>query len=137
MTHSIKKFMLIICLFLISDLSFSQIINFRTVVFSCNIYEYSLHKWTGWSSWEDSNILITMDFSSDLVTIYSPSIQIYKVYTSSGNYYDSDGDFHILFQFIDQDGDEGTMRLLQRTSGQSEIYIEFKNVKWCYRVIRL
>lgn len=128
----------IILLFLCISLPLSaQVIKFKTVAFAEKQYDYYTQSWSSWSDWSQSDMLLTIDLQNDLVTIYSPKIQAYKVYEGGENYYDGDGDLHNLFKFVDQDGDRGTMRLLQRTSGSSEIYIEFSNIKWCYRVVRL
>lgn len=131
----LKKVIILLFLCISLPLS-SQTINFKTISFAEKEYNYSTQSWEAWSSWEDSNMLLTIDMSNDIVTIYSPKVQIYQIYSSNGSYYDDDDDLHVLFKFVDQDGDNGTMRLLQRTSGSSEIYIEFSNIKWCYRVIQ-
>lgn len=132
----IKKLLLLVFLFIGVSVS-AQVIKFRTVAYSENRYDFNLQRWNGWSDWEKSNMLLTVDLQNDVIKVYSPTPQIYKVYESGESYYDSDGDINILFNFIDQDYDKGVVRLLQRRSGSSEIYIEFLNVRWCYRVLRL
>ena len=132
----IKKLLLLVFLFMGVSVS-AQVIKFRTVAYSENRYDFNLQRWNGWSDWEKSNMLLTIDLQNDVIKVYSPTPQIYKVYESGESYYDSDGDLNILFNFIDQDYDKGVVRLLQRRSGSSEIYIEFLNVRWCYRVLRL
>lgn len=132
----IKKLVILLLLF-ISLPAASQVIKFKTVAYAENKYDYYTQKWSGWSDWERSGMLLTIDLQNDLVTIYSPVTQVYRIYRAEESYYDSDGDFNLPFKFIDQDGDKGTLKLLQRTSGSFEIYIEFLNVRWCYRVIRL
>lgn len=132
----IKKLLLLVFLFMGVSVS-AQVIKFRTVAYSENRYDFNLQRWNGWSDWEKSNMLLTIDLQNDVIKVYSPTPQIYKVYESGESYYDSDGDLNMLFNFIDQDYDKGAVRLLQRRSGSSEIYIEFLNVRWCYRVLRL
>lgn len=132
----IKKLLLLVFLFIGVSVS-AQVIKFRTVAYSENRYDFNLQRWNGWSDWEKSNMLLTVDLQNDVIKVYSPTPQIYKVYETGESYYDSDGDLNILFNFIDQDYDKGVVRLLQRRSGSSEIYIEFLNVRWCYRVLRL
>lgn len=132
----IKKLLLLVFLFIGVSVS-AQVIKFRTVAYSENRYDFNLQRWNGWSDWEKSNMLLTVDLQNDVIKVYSPTPQIYRVYESGESYYDSDGDLNILFNFIDQDYDKGVVRLLQRRSGSSEIYIEFLNVRWCYRVLRL
>lgn len=125
-----KKYILIFIMFLTTCAINAQVVNFRTTAFATK-------QSSTWSSWKNSDMLVTIDFNSDVVTIYSPNIQIYKIYSSVSSYYDKDGDYNMNFKFIDQDGDRGTMTLLQRKSGSSEIYIRFSNVQWCYKVLRL
>ena len=132
----IKKLVLLVLLF-VSMTTSAQVIKFRTVAYAENKYNYYTQKWSGWSDWEKSNMLLTIDLQNDLVTIYSPVTQVYRIYRAEESYYDSDGDFNMPFRFIDQDGDNGVLKLLQRVSGSSEIYIEFLNVRWCYKVIKL
>lgn len=132
----ITKLVMLLLLF-VSLPATAQVIKFRTAAYAENKYNYYTQKWSGWSDWEKSNMLLTIDLQNDLVTIYSPVTQVYRIYKAEESYYDSDGDFNLPFKFIDQDGDKGTLKLLQRTSGSFEIYIEFLNVRWCYRVIRL
>lgn len=129
-----KKLCLILFL-LIGFTTSAQVVNFRTTAYAQKTKTYGT--WSSWSDWQSSNMLITVDLNNDIVTVYSPKTQIYAVYESVSNYYDSDGDYNMVFRFIDQDYDYGIMRLLQRTSGHSEIYIEFSNMMWVYRVRRL
>lgn len=109
----------------------AQVINFKTTAYAEKKGNYS------WSDWKGSDMYLTMDLNNDRVIIYSPTTQVYQIYSANNPYYDSDGDCHADFKFIDQDGDYGTLTLLQRRSGSSEIYIRFRNVQWCYRVRRL
>lgn len=36
-------------------------------------------------------------------------VQVYKIYSVSSGEYDRDGDYHVDFEFRDQDGDYGTL----------------------------
>lgn len=112
--------------------SIAQTISFRSTSFT---YKYSNSY--SWSKSEPSNMLITMDFSNDIITIFSPVIQYYKIIEYLGEGYDSDKDYVVKLRFVDQDGDYGIMRLIQRTSGKSELYIDFSNIHWCYSVMRI
>lgn len=131
------KILLCVILLSINIGAFSQVFNFRTTMFSINEYNNYTQEWNGWSIWEYSNLLLVIDLDTDIITIYSPVIQIYKIYEFTKTFIDSDGDTHIIYRFIDQDGDYGTLKLLQRLSGSSEVYIEFSNIAWCYKVSRL
>lgn len=131
------KLLLVTLLLFISASSFSQVLTFRTTLFATNEYNYYSQRWSGWSNWEKSDMLLTIDLSNDIITIFSPVTQVYKIYSYEESYRDSDGDVHIKYKFVDQDGDYGTLKLLQRANGASEIYIYFNNISWCYRVLRI
>ena len=130
-----KRLLLAMLLCVISVTSFAQVINFETTSYTYKTYNG--YSWSKWAPYQSSDMLLTMDMDKDLVIIYSPKTQIYKIIDYIGTYVDNDGDATIEFKFIDGDGDYGTMRLMQRTSGKSEVYIQFANVIWCYSVIRL
>lgn len=113
----------------------AQVINFETTSYTYKTYNG--YSWSKWAPYQSSDMLVTMDIDRDLVIIYSPRTQIYKIVNYSGTYTDNDGDSTMEFRFIDQDNDRGVLRLVQRRSGKSEIYIDFANITWCYSVIRL
>lgn len=130
-----KRLLLAMLLCIISITSFAQVINFETTSYTYKTYNG--YSWSKWAPYEHSSMLLTMDMDRDLVTIYSPRTQIYKIIDYVGVYTDNDGDAVMEFKFIDQDNDRGTLRLMQRRSGKSEVYIQFANVVWVYSVIRL
>ena len=113
----------------------AQVINFRTTSYTYK--QKNGYSWSNWAPYESSNMRITMNLNTDVVTIYSPKIQMYRVINYVGTYVDSDGDQVAEYKFIDQDGDRGTMRLMIRQNGKSEMYIQFANVIWVYTVIRI
>ena len=130
-----KKFFVLIVLFLGIAISVNaQVQTYRTTGY----YEKKLYSW-GWGSWsskQQSNMNIVINLNTDVVTIYSPRTQVYRIYEYSGTTRDSDGDVTATFYFYDQDNDRGTMRLVIRANGQSQLYIDFANVMWAYDVYR-
>ena len=132
----IKRILLLLTLFIGVNAS-AQVLKYRTVAFAENQYNYNTQRWSGWSDWASSNMLLTIDLQQDIVKIYSPVIQTYKIFEAESNFYDSDGDLNLVYRMYDQDYDRGKLRLLQRTSGSSEVYIEFADIKWCYSVRKL
>lgn len=122
-------------LFSFTLISNAQIMQFKTTGY----YERTHYSW-GWGNWsskKDSNMNITINLSTDVITIYSPRTQIYYIYQYNGTYTDSDGDTTAEYKFYDQDSDRGTMRLVIRRNGKSQIYIDFANISWAYDVYRL
>lgn len=128
-----KRFLSILLIALVGFTASAEIINFRTTAF-CQKTMTS-YGWTNWSSWSPSDMLITMDLTNDIITIFSPKIQKYYIYDYSNPYYDHMAQC-IDYRFRDQDGDNGVMTLCQKPNGQSEIYIRFANIQWAYVVVR-
>lgn len=130
-----KRFL--VFLFCLVSLSASgQVLWFRTTEYAqatvVNGHYY-------WSKWEDSNMNLCINLSTDRITIYSPRTQVYQVYGvyNNGNtYIDSSGGTNMKFYVIDQDYDKGSIRLRVERNGNSQIYIDFSNVAWVYNVVR-
>lgn len=124
-----KKYLILFILAFVSICASAQTIQFRTTGYCFRTSDSS------WSPWEKSSMLLTIDLDEDLVTIYSPVIQYYKIISEGYNY--TSGNAEIIdYRCIDQDGDIGTLRLAYRITGRSEVYIVFNNVAWGYIVVR-
>lgn len=92
-----------------------------------------------WGDWQSSDMNISINLTTDVITIYSPRTQIYRVYGvyNNGNVYsDNSGGHNLMFYVYDQDGDKGRVRLRVEQSGNSQIYVDFSNVAWVYNVRR-
>jgi len=127
-----KKILLFIMLLVCTTVS-AETYSYRSFQFAYKA-KNSYGIWTDWTDWEKSNLLITIDFTSDVVTIYSSSKQVYNITDSDGNYTDSSGGQQMQFRFIDQDGDRGIIRFRIEKNKNSQIYIEFADVIWVYNV---
>lgn len=112
----------------------AQTYTYKTTAYVQKTYSYYTHTW---SDWYDSNMYMTIDFTNDVVTIYSPKNQIYRIYEYLSNYTDNSGGQQAKFRFIDQDGDKGEMRLRIERNGNSQVYIDFADVMWVYNVVRV
>ena len=121
-----KKF-LVFLFVTIAVAASAQVVNLRTIKFYTS--EKKRNGWTNWSNPEYSNMLVQIDFANDLVYIESPIRQLYKIVTITKQGYDNDCNYITEFRFYDQDGDMGTMRIVGRRDGRSQIYIIFGNVR--------
>jgi hypothetical protein len=81
-------------------------------------------------------MLITINLDADVVKVYSPMTQIYRITKYVRTYKDDSGGTQIEYTFIDQDGDRGTLRLRKERNNNTQIYIEFADVMWVYNVVR-
>lgn len=129
-----KKFLILFSFFVFGTVfAFGEIQWYRTTAYaSATVYNgrYS------WGDWEKSGLNICFDTDNDIITIYSPRKQVYAVVEYLGTSNDSDGGRQVKFRVIDQDYDKGTIRLRVESNGNSQIYVDFANVAWCYNVYR-
>lgn len=130
----IKKILLIVIFTLVTFSVSAETWRFKTKAYSQR--EMSYGYWREWSDWCPSNINITMNLDTDIITIFSPRTQYYSITSYVGNYTEN-GAAVAEYKFIDQDGDRGTLLLVIKPNGQSEIYIKFANIQWAYIVIRV
>lgn len=111
---------------------------FRTTsVAFATIDEYGIYDWT---DWEKTNIRLTINTDDDIITIYSQPKQvyyIYDVYNDGEAYADEKGGQTIKFFIVDQDSDEGELRLRVDAEGECQIYIDFEDVAWVYNITPL
>lgn len=111
----------------------AQVQYYRTTSFSYKQKNYGT--WSNWTDWEKSDMTVTIDLTNDIIKIYSPKTQTYKVIAFEGSPSDSSGR-QVKFKVIDQDGDIGYIRLRIENNGNSQIYVDFSNVMWVYNVRR-
>lgn len=135
-----KRIMLMFLLVIMTGVVLPSDVNAQ--VYTYRTFQYA-HKqinaygnWSNWSNWEESDMTMVINFNTDVVTIYSPKTQRYRITEFIRNFTDSSGGKQVEFAFIDQDGDKGHMRLRIETNGNSQVYIEFSNIMWVYNVRR-
>ena len=128
-----KRFLMIFALLLSIVAANAQVQYYRSTAYAqANVYNGRYV----WSDWQSSNMTITINLNTDMITIYSPRTQIYRVVSTGDAYNDSNGGRQVSFKVIDQDGDRGTIRLRIESNGNSQIYVDFSNVAWVYNVVR-
>lgn len=131
--QTVKKFLLLfIALFTLSFTSLNaQIRYFRTTAFAkAQVVDGTYY----WSDWEKSDMRVTVNMNTYVITIYSPSVQVYKVTKAKREYRDTKGGYTYEFAVIDQDQDRGTLRMRTQSDGQGQLYIDFSNIAWVYDI---
>ena len=131
-----KLLLMLMLLFTISiNIYAAEVYIYKTTGFA--IKQVVNGRWTNWSDWQESDMYVTINFDTDVVKIFSPETQVYKITEYVRKYTDESDGQQIEFRFIDQDGDRGSMRLRIEKNGNSQIYIEFADVMWVYNVRRV
>lgn len=128
-----KKIILMFLMVFTITMASAQTYYYTATSFACKVTN-SYGNWSDWSDWQSCNILVTINFTNDVVTIYSNKTQVYNITKYVRNYTDYSGGSQLEFKFIDQDYDRGTMRLRIEKNGNSQMYIDFANAMWVYNV---
>ena len=108
---------------------------YKTTAFASQTYNYYTQSWNNWTSWQDSNVNIKFDLSNDIISIYSTQTQVYSVFNVGTAYIDTGGGRQIKFNARDGDGDRADIRLRIEKNGNSQIYVDYADMRWVYNVI--
>ncbi len=132
--NSIIKEVVLFCVFLLffSFRADAQVYKYRT-----NAYCSKLSTEMKFSSWEKTNVLITVDLEKDRIKIYSNITQIYDIIENEGTKTDSDGDNTLSLFCVDANGLECRIRLVSRKSGTLELYCDYSDISWVYDIYSL
>lgn len=111
----------------------NNIQKYNTVTFTkANIYNNHYY----WDNPYPSNIIITLNLNYDLITIYSPKIQIYKIISKGYTYKDTLNGSNVVFKAKDQDNDICFVRI-RISNNINQLYIDYKNIAYCYKIIQI
>lgn len=113
----------------------AQVQGYQAGSFSCKVMD-NYGNWTSWSDWQRSSVKIVLDLNNDMITIYSPTTQYYKVVQFVGVKNDNSGGTQSVFNVIDADGDRAVIRLRIQADGTSQLYVDFADAMWVYGNIK-
>ena len=109
---------------------------YKTTAFASQTYNYYTQSWNDWTSWEKSSMNLNFDLSSDVMGIYSPQIQGYTVFNVGNAYTDTSGGHQVKFNARNGNGDRVDIRLRIEKNGNSQIYVDYADMRWVYNVVR-
>ena len=93
-------------------------------------------RWSSWSDWEESKILISIDAEEEVIKVYSEQDQRYVIVKMNDQYKDKEGGEQCEMTVVDQDGDVGVIRLRVQRNSIAQLYVEFENIMWVYSGLR-
>ena len=134
----IKK-QLLLLLLLIGSVSYAQVIKFKSTSISTKIKSESTGRWSSWSKYEETEVLITIDLDDNRVRIFSKSEQEYDIIKYYDKEIDADGDETLKFYCVNEDGRKCYVRfvILNSKNGQRQLYIDFADLMWMYNIYKL
>ena len=130
----IKKLLILLMFGLFATNMDAQVIYYQAKQFAMKYVENG--RWTSWTDWKDSDVLLSIDEDNDIIKVYTEQRQVYLVVKHNGTYTDSSGGKQIEFAVIDQDYDKGKIRLRKEKNGNSQLYVEFSDIMWVYSGLR-
>ena len=89
-------------------------------------------RWTEWSNWKESRVLISINFDSEVIQIYTEQKQKYIILDTGDEYIDDKGGTQVELSIIDQDKDIGVIRFRVQKDGTIQLYVEFNDIMWVY-----
>jgi hypothetical protein len=126
-----KIIALIILLISVCSLS-AQTYKYYTNSFAYKYYENN--RWTDWSDWERSHVLVVISIDRNIINIYSETMQEYDIYEYTGEEKDGKGGSSFLFQCVNKDGLRCQIRLRIQSDGSKQLYVDFNDCMWVYGI---
>lgn len=122
---------------LISTFLFSQVEKYKAYSLSSNYKEGTT--WSEWSSFEDVDILASINLDDKKIKIYSSETQIYDIITFEPKKVDEDGDFIYKMYCEDSNGNNCYVDLyiLNSQDSRLQIYIRYADMQWVYNLHRI
>jgi hypothetical protein len=114
----------------------SNIQWYKTTAFASQTYNYYTSSWNNWSEWEKSDMNIKFDLTNDVIVIYSPNVQVYTIFNTGATFTDTSGGKQVKFNAYDGEGDRADIRLRIEKNGNSQIYVDYADMRWVYNVRR-
>jgi hypothetical protein len=131
------KRLLLTSLFLLLVLPvFGQIVKCKANGVSLKTYNENSRKWSDWSKWEDTDILVLFDFTAGRIKVFSKEDQVYDIIQYYEPTYDKDGDKVTKWLCINDNGARCELRHVKLNSngGKSQLYIDFADVMIVYNI---
>ena len=124
----------ILCLFL-----FICTVQFITAqVYKFNAYQIAFYdtQKQKWESFEDCDILISMNVDAKKIKIYSKETQSFDIIISEAKKIDKDGDESFRFYCEDHNGNNCNVDFmtLKSENGTKQLYITYNNMKYVYNI---
>lgn len=115
-------------------LSFSQNYRFRSISFSSR-HLTSNQEWSEFSPWSASGVLITMNSTTQRITIYSDSHQFYDIIDWFPERVDDNGNSIYSARCMDENNTRCKMAWLVNKVEGSYIIFYFSNLELMYKVV--
>lgn len=113
----------------------AQVVKVETTSLSYRYKDDNL-KWSKWSDFEETSVLVSIDPDKDRIIVYSKKTQVFDVLDSEGKKTDEDGDNFYSFLCRDEEGKKCRVRLaiLNSRSGRRQLYVDYDDLMYVYNL---
>ena len=125
-----KRIILLLLMFFSLNFVKAEETFYRAQYFAYKCVENN--QWTNWSVWQESKVLVSVDFKAEVIQIYTELPQKYIILDTGDEYEDNKGGTQVEFSVIDQDKDIGIIRFRIQSDGTVQLYVEFNDIMWVY-----
>ena len=108
----------------------AQVYAYRTYAFAKKVYGYE------WSNFVSSDLLVTINLNTDVIRIDNNQNSCFNV-LSAREYYDKDNEWNLECKCTDEERIRCTVRLILRSDGTSQMYVDYSNISVCYNLRKL
>ncbi len=126
-----KKILALLSFCIMTTICFGQVQWYRATSFASKTANSSY-----WSAWEESNVQMMFNLTTDQIIIYSPITQRYNVIRQVEAPYDASGT-QVRFLVTNSNGYYGYVRLRIENNGNSQVYVDFTDGSIVYNVRRI
>lgn len=132
------KLSVILSLFFICISTNAQVLKFRTTALSTNVTKEN-GGWKGWSEFEDSNLLVTVNLDVQRITIYADKTQNFDITDFDELKKDEDGDDVFTFYCVDNEGRNCRIKFytLHSQNGGRQMYIYYDSLAFLFNIYLL
>lgn len=112
-------------------------LNAQTYKYKTNSFAYKLYennRWSNWSEWQESNMLVVISLDRDVINIYSDKMQEYDIIDYSGEQKDDSGGTSLVFQCVDREGLRCQIRVRMQTDGYRQLYVDYNDMTFVYGI---
>jgi hypothetical protein len=134
-----KKLLFAILFTLLANTLIAQVTKFKSTSYAFKTKNEYTKKWSKWSAFEETEVLITIDLTNERIRIFSKKEQVYDIIKYYDKETDSDGDETLQFLCVNEDGLKCFVRfvVLNSQNGKRQLYVDFADMMWVYNIYKL
>lgn len=128
-----KKLFLLVAMLFAFFTANAQVLKFQTTEFAYR-QKNDAGKWMEWTDWDESSLLVVINFEKNRVSIYSNTPQEYDIFDYDEGVEENDGSKTYTLKCIDKDGDRSNLRI-RFTDGVVQLYVDYDDFMFVYNMV--